>query len=189
MSELEIKNLQLENESLKQQAAQLREENKSLMACQCDGCAETLEDNDAYCQKCWAGLQTAHATLQRELEKATGQLDIITRENAGEPDDSLAVDFGGLGWENHPAIESTRTLRKAHTTLRGLVEKLPVRDGDLVVKETDVDLMKAYGVTEDGYFTGDTPLFDTKEEAEAYAALLSYRATLPREGGAQEVKE
>lgn len=48
MSELEIKNLQLENESLKQQAAQLREENKSLMACQCDGCAETLEDNDAY---------------------------------------------------------------------------------------------------------------------------------------------
>jgi hypothetical protein len=46
-----------------------------------------------------------------ELERLRGVLDIIVRENAGEPDDELAIEYGGTGYEKHPAVESTRRIR------------------------------------------------------------------------------
>ena len=39
-----------------------------------------------------------------ELEAAKGKLDIILRVSRGEPEDELAIDYGGLGWENDPAV-------------------------------------------------------------------------------------
>lgn len=80
-------------DDLKQQAAQLREENKSLMACQCDGCAETLEDNDAYCQKCWAGLQTAHTTLRGLLVQMVTWAEDVTKDWVVDDDRELAADL------------------------------------------------------------------------------------------------
>jgi len=73
----------------------------------------------------------------------------------------------------------------AHTTLRGLVEKLPMAglpvehsrpDDFIVMKDGEGWLVYTYN-----YWAR----FATEDEAKAYAALLQYRATLPREGGAQ----
>lgn len=85
------------------------------------------------------------------------------------------------------ALSRAEKLRTAHTTLRGLVEKLPVaglpvehsRSNDFIVlKAGEGWLAHTYN-----YWAK----FATEDEAKAYVALLQYRATLPREGGAQEV--
>ncbi len=52
-----------QRKDLQQRVAQLEGERESLLACQCDGCSERLEDNDAYCQKCWTTLQADHARV------------------------------------------------------------------------------------------------------------------------------
>ena len=57
---------------------------------------------DVYAQR--DGLQKDLAQRTAELEVAKGKLDIILRVSRGEPDDELAVDYGGLGWENDPAV-------------------------------------------------------------------------------------
>lgn len=79
------------------------------------------------------------------------------------------------------------TLRTAHAALVKLVEALPVaglpvehsRPGDVIVlKDGEGWLAHTYN-----YWAK----FATEDEAKAYAALLQYCKTLPREGGAQEV--
>lgn len=84
-------------------------------------------------------------------------------------------------------VKERKAFHTAHTTLRGLVEKLPVaglpvehsRSNDFIVlKAGEGWLAHTYN-----YWAK----FATEDEAKAYVALLQYRATLPREGGAQEV--
>lgn len=58
--------------------------------------------------------------LEARAEAAEGKLDIIKRRLAGEPDDELAVDFGGTGWENDRAVRAVRELQLVNTTLRGM---------------------------------------------------------------------
>lgn len=67
-------------------------------------------------------MKLAYVALESQLADEKGKLDIIARENAGEPDDELAVDYGGMGLESDPAVASTRELRKQ------LAEALRERD-------------------------------------------------------------
>lgn len=62
-------------------------------------------------------LKSEVAKLRLRAEEAEGKLDIIWRENNDEPDDLLAIDYGGTGWEKAPAVESTRRLRMEHGRL------------------------------------------------------------------------
>ena len=59
--------------------------------------------------------------------------------------------------------------------LRTLVLALPKVEGEIAVKETEIDLAAMWGITVNGLFGEHSPLFDTKEEADAYAALLQHR--------------
>jgi len=42
--------------------------------------------------------------LEERAEAAEGKLDIIKRRLEGEPDDELAIDYGGTGWESDPTV-------------------------------------------------------------------------------------
>ena len=59
--------------------------------------------------------------------------------------------------------------------LRTLILALPKVEGEIAVKHTEVDLSGVWGITLNGYFTFQSALFDSKEEADAYAALLTHR--------------
>lgn len=59
--------------------------------------------------------------------------------------------------------------------LRTLIAALPKVEGEIAVKHTEVDLSGVWGITLNGYFTFQSALFDSKEEADAYAALLTHR--------------
>ena len=58
--------------------------------------------------------------LEERAEAAEGKLDIIKRRLEGEPDDSLAIDYGGTGWENDPAVRAVEELLLVATTVRGM---------------------------------------------------------------------
>ena len=45
-----------------------------------------------------------------EIDRLQGICDIIRREIAGEPPDSLAADYGGTGWEKDPTVVAVRKL-------------------------------------------------------------------------------
>ena len=60
------------------------------------------------------------AALEARAEAAEGKLDIIKRRLEGEPDDSLAIDYGGTGWENDPAVLAVEELAHVATTVRGM---------------------------------------------------------------------
>ena len=59
--------------------------------------------------------------------------------------------------------------------LRTLILALPKVEGEIAVKRTEVDLSDVWGITLNGYFTFQSALFDGKEEAESYAAILKHR--------------
>ena len=59
--------------------------------------------------------------------------------------------------------------------LRTLIAALPKVEGEIAVKRTEVDLSDVWGITLNGYFTFQSALFDGKEEAESYAAILKHR--------------
>jgi len=59
-------------------------------------------------------------TLEERAEAAEGKLDIIKRRLEGEPDDSLAIDYGGTGWENDPVVRAVEELLLVATTVRGM---------------------------------------------------------------------
>lgn len=50
--------------------------------------------------------------LEGGLKRAEGILDIIVRENQGEPDEDLAIEYGGTAYEKHPAVQTTRVIRQ-----------------------------------------------------------------------------
>lgn len=63
--------------------------------------------------------------LQTTITQMKGQLDIIKRVAEGETDDFLSVDYGGLGWEKHPAVQAVYKLReKALEDRRAFVEDI-----------------------------------------------------------------
>ena len=62
--------------------------------------------------------------------------------------------------------------------LRALIAALPKVEGEIAVKPTEVDLSGVWGITFNGYFTFQSALFDSKEEADAYAALLTRRQVM-----------
>ena len=65
------------------------------------------------------GVLKAHVTaLEARAEAAEGKLDLIKRRLEGEPDDSLAVDFGGTGWENDPVVRAVSDLQKVNLVVR-----------------------------------------------------------------------
>ena len=58
------------------------------------------------------------AALEARAEAAEGKLDIIKRRLEGEPDDSLAIDYGGTGWENDPVVLAVSDLQKVNLVVR-----------------------------------------------------------------------
>ena len=58
--------------------------------------------------------------LEARATAAEGKLDIIKRRIAGEPDDELAIDYGGTDWENDPAVLAVEELAHVATTVRGM---------------------------------------------------------------------
>ena len=84
--------------------------------------------------------------LEERAEAAEGKLDIIKRRLAGEPDDELAVDFGGTGWENDPVVRAVCELQLVNTTLRGMYfsrlrkyEQLEARMGLAVMHRVQIE--------------------------------------------------
>lgn len=65
-------------------------------------------------------LRSHAAALEARAEAAEGKLDLIKRRLEGEPDDSLAVDFGGTGWEDDPTVLAVDELTHVARTLRGM---------------------------------------------------------------------
>ena len=64
-------------------------------------------------------LLRAHvAALEARAAAAEGKLDIIQRRLEGEPDDSLAADYGGTGWENDPVVRAVSDLQKVTLVVR-----------------------------------------------------------------------
>jgi hypothetical protein len=53
------------------------------------------------------------ADLEARILELEGKLDIVSRVADGEDDAFLAADYGGLGWEQDPHVQSVYKLRKA----------------------------------------------------------------------------
>ena len=66
-------------------------------------------------------------------------------------------------------------LEEKYKELRTLIAALPKVEEEIAVKRTEVDLSDVWGITLNGYFTFQSALFDGKEEAESYAAILKHR--------------
>jgi len=135
-------------------------------------------------------LQAQLVASEEERRKVSATCDMLGRErNAADEEvhslkqqvaqlrDSTVLkgDYESLAQRYRHMERQLETLQTAHTALRGLVEQLPVVTGEIMVSGSMV-------LAEDPDVCSD---MSDKEEAEAYAALLTYRATLPREGGAQ----
>lgn len=63
-------------------------------------------------------LRSHVAALEARAEAAEGKLDIIKRRLEGEPDDSLAIDYGGTGWENDPVVLAVSDLQNVNLVVR-----------------------------------------------------------------------
>ena len=75
--------------------------------------------------------------------------------------------------------DSNTALQADHARVLGLVRALPLVNGVLGVRVAEVELGNMWAITVDGYFDGNSALFETENEANAYMALLKYRASLP----------
>ena len=58
--------------------------------------------------------------LEERAAAAEGKLDIIKRRLEGEPDDSLAIDYGGTQWEEDPTVLAVDELMTVALTVRGM---------------------------------------------------------------------
>lgn len=67
-----------------------------------------------------ASLRKHVAALTARAEAAEGKLDIIKRRLEGEPDDSLAIDYGGTKWEEDPTVRAVEELMTVALTVRGM---------------------------------------------------------------------
>ena len=67
-----------------------------------------------------ARLRKHLAEYSARAEAAEGKLDIIKRRLEGEPDDSLAIDYGGTKWEEDPTVLAVDELMTVALTVRGM---------------------------------------------------------------------
>ena len=98
----------------------------------------------------------AKASLQAELERVRGELQ--------------SAEAGYF-----VAERELQGANNKYDELHALIAALPKVEGEIAVKHTEVDLSGVWGITLNGYFTFQSALFDSKEEADAYAALLKHR--------------
>ena len=101
-------------------------------------------------------LQEENAKLESQLTQRTAELERVRL----------------LSSHNERRFEM---LEEKYKELRTLVLALPKVEGEIAVKRTEVDLSDVWGITLNGYFTFQSALFDSKEEADAYAAILKHR--------------
>ena len=148
---------------------------------------------DAQCEEAvtLADAQETIAALQarvRELEEWVQDQSTANLETMRHMDEmqSRAMDAESQLTQRTAELERVRLLsshnerrfemlEEKYKELRTLVLALPKVEGEIAVKETEIDLAAMWGITVNGLFGEHSPLFDTKEEADAYAALLQHR--------------
>ena len=128
---------------------------------------ERAEQSEKQLTQRTAELEAAKAELEQERVRLASCL------IAAEGGTKDIVKQGDYGWSH--AYQATLTLQAELERVRGLVKALPKVEGEIAVKRTEVDLSGVWGITLNGYFTFQSALFDSKEEADAYAALLTRR--------------
>ena len=101
--------------------------------------------------------------LEAQLTQRTAELEAT--EKAYQDKTRLYIEQTGAVADLQAELERVSALVKA----------LPKVEGEIAVKETEIDLAAMWGITVNGLFGEHSPLFDTKEEADAYAALLQHR--------------
>ena len=104
----------------------------------------------------WSPAYQATLNLQAELERVRGELQ--------------SAEAGYF-----VAERELQGANNKYDELRTLILALPKVEGEIAVKRTEVDLSDVWGITLNGYFTFQSALFDSKEEADAYAAILKHR--------------
>ena len=145
--------IELAQSSLTQRTAELEAANKLLYRKNCAlGRAETIIND-----------------LQAELERVRGAL-VETKEVEAALSSKVAEYEVELNGDPQNFYGRGRTVG-----LRTLIAALPKVEGEIAVKRTEVDLSDVWGITLNGYFTFQSALFDGKEEAESYAAILKHR--------------
>ena len=108
-------------------------------------------------------LQEENAKLESQLTQRTAELERVR----GELQSAEAGYF--------VAERELQGANNKYDELRTLILALPKVEGEIAVKRTEVDLSDVWGITLNGYFTFQSALFDGKEEAESYAAILKHR--------------
>ena len=108
-------------------------------------------------------LQEENAKLESQLTQRTAELERVR----GELQSAEAGYF--------VAERELQGANNKYDELRTLILALPKVEGEVAVKRTEVDLSYVWGITLNGYFTFQSALFDSKEEADAYAAILKHR--------------
>lgn len=107
-----------------------------------------MEDPLAAIRPVTDALEASINEMKARAEAAEGKLDIIVRETNGEPDDELAIDYGGTGWETSEPVKVVRALREslglAHAradgleaNLRFLLARTPTVDGVFTFPDGD----------------------------------------------------
>ena len=127
--------------------------------------------------------QLTQRTAELEAVKADtkNMLDVATRrlhEQVNDLQAELERVRGELQSAEAGYFVAERELQGANNKydeLRTLILALPKVEGEIAVKRTEVDLSDVWGITLNGYFTFQSALFDSKEEADAYAAILKHR--------------
>ena len=156
---------------------------------------ENLQKQLADAQATIAALQARVKECEAAMEKQVAILEEINKLDAERA--AFVVDLKSQLTQRTAELERvTGELQKAercisewvdrHSTyfskleidfakLHALIATLPKVEGEIAVKETEIDLAAMWGITVNGLFGEHSPLFDTKEEADAYAALLQHR--------------
>jgi len=141
-----------------------------------------------------AALQQRVAQLEGELDEARRKLGKIETRCPSCQNTTLFISDHGasvcswLGCKNPVPERFIAALQADHARVLGLVRALPLVNGVLGVRVAEVELGNMWAITVDGYFDGNSALFETENEANAYMALLKYRASLPAQpaqGGAK----
>ena len=108
-------------------------------------------------------MQSRALEAEQQLTQRTAELEAT--EKAYQDKTRLYIEQTGAVADLQAELERVSALVKA----------LPKVEGEIAVKETEIDLAAMWGITVNGLFGEHSPLFDTKEEADAYAALLQHR--------------
>ena len=134
--------------------AQLTQRTAELEAAKADF-VDASTDRDDWITS-WRVLQRHNERIEAELERVRGELQ--------------SAEAGYF-----VAERELQGANNKYDELRTLIAALPKVEGEIAVKRTEVDLSDVWGITLNGYFTFQSALFDGKEEAESYAAILKHR--------------